>query len=141
MNRKRRFIALLATTSAILVSLSLLPSPPEASAATCGNGLSVLIGTEQSSRSRTATAGGPNLLWRYSVTLQPGANAFISVSVKGFTGSHAVWYGVGTFDGGTFSRTVPWGNNLAHPEIRVYNAGPAAAPAVDWSCGHGGYAA
>lgn len=110
------------------------PAAGDRAARTCGGGLAARIGVWEFQESRVAKAGTHGVEVGYGVTLQPGANAFITAEAKGYDAAgNETWYGLGT-SSSNMRRMVPWGNSLAHPAIKILNNGPALAPPVQWTC-------
>jgi hypothetical protein len=110
------------------------PTASDRAAQTCGGGLSARIGVWEFQESRVAKAGTRGVEVGYSVTLQPGANAFFTAEAKGYDAAgNETWYGLGT-SSSNLRRMVPWGNSLAHPAVKILNNGPALAPPFQWAC-------
>jgi ABC-type sugar transport system substrate-binding protein len=124
----------LAGSAALAAPAVAAPTGGDRAAQTCGGGLSARIGVWEFQESRVAKAGTHGVEVGYGVTLQPGANAFITAEAKGYDAAgNETWYGLGT-SSSTLRRMVPWGNSLAHPAIKILNNGPALAPPVQWTC-------
>lgn len=110
------------------------PTARDREAQSCGGGLSARIGVWEFQESRVSKFGDHGVEVGYEVTLQPGANAFITAEAKGFDAAgNETWYGLGT-SSSKLRRVVPWGNVAATPAIKILNNGPAAAPPVSWGC-------
>jgi hypothetical protein len=71
--------------------------------------------------SDTAVFGSPGLRKGYSWRVQFGSDTQVCAQAWGFNAAHphGAWFGAGC--GSSGSASVPWGNVLANPKLRVHS--------------------
>ncbi|WP_033288553.1 hypothetical protein [Amycolatopsis jejuensis] len=119
-----------AATAAIGTALAVLTPVSPALAASCGGaGIDPVGGSYTEVRSNCSVAGSPGRHVTYEVF---GDRNFkrqrAVVQVLGFESGRATWYSLGTIaPGPSVYKTVPWGNNVAYPKIRITASDAASA--------------
>lgn len=85
------------------------------------------------SQATDAIIGSPGYEQGYTWKVQGNVGTPVGAQALGFdSNGHAEWYNIGV-SFGDGSGTVPWGNILAYPEVRV-ESGAINGVEVTWSC-------
>ncbi|GGP77945.1 hypothetical protein [Streptomyces melanogenes] len=79
-------------------------------------------------RSAHSVAGYPGYRFGYDGNVSSDTSGVV-IQLKGFENGQAVWVGIGARNG-PWGGEVPWGNSLAHPEIRAQAVGTGAT--ISW---------
>lgn len=119
----------------VLVALVALLTPATARAASCGGAAYAPPGGAWGVPSRASVAyfGSPGYYKYYSWQVQGNYPTLVAAQGLGFDArGHAQWYNVGVSYSGS-SGSVPWGNILAYPQIRV-RSGSGNGVIVTWGC-------
>lgn len=121
--------AALLTATACLVGATPVHalSPPSQSTVTtqivrCGGGGEAPLFGWADHRSATSVGGYNGVRISYVGGVSGGNRSAAAIQLRGFENGREVWVGIGARNS-TWAGSVPWGNSLAHPAIRVQTVG------------------